>query len=238
MLTQEIKPFLKWSGNKQLVANAIHSQFPVRFSRYFEPLVGGGSVFLSLKRPSCRWEGIGDVNGWLTDTYRALRDSCDRVVEILGSLVTCKTVYNRVREVHPDRLTPEYKAAHLIYLNQLCFGNIFRVNRQGYFNVPFQGPGFSGVFDPQHLYQVQQRLRDVEIYTGDFSTFASQAQAGDFVYFDPPGDGGSSFGFHGYSQDPLNFYGFKNHDYRRLFLLCYDLDLREFIGRSVIRTRC
>jgi DNA adenine methylase len=225
-MTPELQPFLKWSGNKQLVANAIQCRFPVRFSGYYEPFVGGGGVFLSLQKQSDRQETIGDSNSWLTDTYRALRDSYTQVIKILESLTPCREVYYRVREIHPDNLAPEYKAAHLIYLNHLCFGDMFRVNLHGYFNVPFDRSGLSAVYNSDHLYQVHERLQGVQVHTGDFVDLASQVQAGDFIYLDPPGKGDSFFGSNGSSFDSIRFYGFKDHDYHRLSRMCSDLDSR------------
>lgn len=230
MVTTELKPFLKWSGSKHWIANAIQCQFPIRFSRYYEPLVGGGSVFLSLQRQSDRWEGIGDANSWLTDTYRAIRDSYDRVISILESLAPCKTVYDRVKSIHPDGLVPEYRAANLIYLNQLCFGHTFRVDRRGYFGGSFADIGLDSVYNVDHLYQIHQRLQDVYIHTGDFTELASQAEAGDFVYFDPPEMGNNVFGPYGSShrayKEDRSCYRFRDNDYYRLSLLCHDLDTR------------
>lgn len=220
---EELNPFVKWVGSKQQIASAIKAQFPVRFSRYFEPFVGGGSVLLSLGSEFPRI--IGDCDSWLIDTYLALRDRCYRVLEILESLPPCREIFDNIRAIHPDSLGPEYRAAHLIYLNQLCFGNIFRLNRQGYFNVPFNNSFHGSVYQVDHLKKVSQKLQGVEIQRCDFGSLPCDARVGDFVYFDPPEWGAGFFGGKE-SNEQHGFHGLKKHDYHRLYRLCCSLDLR------------
>ena len=44
----EIKPFLRWAGGKQWLMNSISDYFPTKFNNYFEPFLGGGSMFIYL----------------------------------------------------------------------------------------------------------------------------------------------------------------------------------------------
>ena len=62
-------PFLKWPGGKRwLVAHHAHL-FPAKFVRYFEPFLGGGSVFFHLHPQRAV---LADRNGELIDLYRAV----------------------------------------------------------------------------------------------------------------------------------------------------------------------
>ncbi len=42
------QPLIKYSGSKRLLASQIISYFPKQIDIYYEPFLGGGSVFLSL----------------------------------------------------------------------------------------------------------------------------------------------------------------------------------------------
>lgn len=55
MKTIVAKPFVKWAGGKQAIAGQIVAVRPDDFKTYFEPFVGGGSVFLT----RCRRAGKG-----------------------------------------------------------------------------------------------------------------------------------------------------------------------------------
>lgn len=41
------KPVIKWSGSKRSQSDEILKHFPNEIDTYFEPFVGGGSIFVS-----------------------------------------------------------------------------------------------------------------------------------------------------------------------------------------------
>jgi DNA adenine methylase len=49
LITSNLKPFIKWPGGKSSELELIKFYAPREFSRYIDPFVGGGSVFLSIK---------------------------------------------------------------------------------------------------------------------------------------------------------------------------------------------
>jgi DNA adenine methylase len=102
-----VKPFLKWFGHRQRLASEIRGGFPANYRRYYEPFLGGGSVFLGLE-PRTEVEVLGDINPWLMDCYRALKDNCEEVISILGSLVPCVETYKKLRSIHPDHIELSY----------------------------------------------------------------------------------------------------------------------------------
>src|SRR2546422_10483540 len=122
------KPFVKWAGGKQALADRLISSFPDRFTNYYEPFVGGGSVLfrLNVKRGV-----VCDANGWLMDTYAAIREDWEKIAWILDTLQNSERAYFRIRAVKPDSLDLFHRAAHFIYLNKTCFRGLFRVNRSG-----------------------------------------------------------------------------------------------------------
>lgn len=211
-------PILKWAGGKQGMAARLVELFPSDFDTYFEPFVGGGSVLFTL-RP--RKAIVGDANGWLVDTYEAVREEPARVAEILDGLENTKEEFLRIRQVLPETLPLSERAAHLIYLNKTCFRGLFRVNRLGQFNVPY-GQYQRRYYDPDNLRAVSEVLKGIEVRRGDFELCLHDATARDFVYLDPPYYklGGYS-DFNRYTKDQ-----FKEQDHFRLAALCRELDLR------------
>lgn len=76
----------------------------------------------------------------------------------------------------------------LIYLNRTGFNGLFRLNRQGAFNVPVGRYTNPRICDPEHLRVVAQALRfdGVTIERGSFEAALERVRKGDFVYCDPP----------------------------------------------------
>jgi len=165
---------------------------------------------------------ISDVNGWLVDTYKAIRDDWKRVADILDTMPNEKSFFLNLRSKHASVYKTEFeRAAAFIYLNKTCFRGLFRVNKQGYFNVPY-GEYDRRYYDPANLSGVSELLKKVEICQGDFELCLSTANPEDFVYFDPPYYklGGYS-DFNRYTPDQ-----FKEVEHIRLAALCRELDHR------------
>lgn len=212
------KPVLKWAGGKQALADRLVRYFPASFSSYYEPFLGGGSVLLTLQPERAI---VGDRNDWLLDTYVAIRADHARVARILDDMVNTKEAYERIREVRPEALEPFQRAAHLIYLNKTCFRGLFRVNKEGRFNVPY-GAYDRRYYDPDNLGAVARCLQAVEIRYGDFELCLADITPDDFAYLDPPyyKQGGFS-DFDRYTKSK-----FREGDQIRLAAVCRELDER------------
>ncbi len=213
-----VRPFIKWAGGKQALVADLVGRFPERFERYFEPFLGGGSVFLSL-RPSNAV--LADQNRWLVDTYRAVRWSWRRVVAELEALPNTRRDYLQIRARDPWSLALAERAAQFIYLNKTGFRGLFRVNRAGRFNVPY-GEYDRRTHDPDQLRDVARALRGVTLRCGDFESALSDVTARDFVYLDPPyvKQGGHA-DFNRYTADQ-----FRQRDHERLAETCRELSAR------------
>ena len=60
------KPFLKWVGGKTQIMDKLEKYFPNNYKRYFEPFLGGGSVFFNF---TLKKSTLADLNGTLINTY-------------------------------------------------------------------------------------------------------------------------------------------------------------------------
>ncbi len=212
------KPFIKWAGGKQSLCRRLIDHFPHTIDRFIEPFIGGGSIFFSLLH---KRSILGDANGWLIDTYVAVRADWKEVAKILDTLPNTKEDFLRIRKVLPDTLGLFDRAAHFIYLNKTCFRGLFRVNRRNQFNVPY-GEYDRRYYDPENLAAVSSALQNVEIRKGDFELCLHDVSNKDFVYFDPPYYklGGHS-DFNRYTP-----FKFREHDHIRLASVCRELDER------------
>lgn len=165
---------------------------------------------------------ISDVNSWLVDTYRAIRDDWESVANLLDDMPNEKAFFLNLRKNHPSEYKTDFeRAAAFIYLNKTCFRGLFRVNQKGFFNVPY-GAYDRRYYDPGNLGRVSELLAQVDIFCGDFELCLANAKQDDFVYFDPP-----YYKLGGYSD--FNRYTanqFKEAEHLRLAALCHELDER------------
>ncbi len=182
LTTNEVKPFLKWAGGKQWLAPNASAVAPANFRTYFEPFLGGGAMFFAL-RPTRAV--LADNNIELMSMYRAVAWRTKAVVAALRRLDYSESTFYRLRPAALTRWTA--RAARFIYLNRTAWNGLFRVNRQGDFNVPF------GRFDSPPLASIAKRveasaplLRKARLLACDFEEAVDGARRGDFVYVDPP----------------------------------------------------
>lgn len=177
-----MKPFLKWAGGKRWFISNHSNFFPVNYKRYIEPFVGSGAVFFRLC-PS--YAVLSDTNPELIDTYSTLRESPEKVWQILRRHQNkhSNAYYYKIRASKPR--TPASKAARFIYLNRTCFNGLYRVNLRGEFNVP-KGTKDNVIFPDDNFPAISAALQGVNMYVQDFAETIRSAQQGDFVFVDPP----------------------------------------------------
>jgi DNA adenine methylase len=150
--------------------------------RYIEPFAGSAAVLFNLRPGKAI---LGDVNAALIETYCAVRDTPTEVVRALRRLTVSHETYDRVRRWRGrSRAT---RAARFIFLNRTAFAGVYRVNRQGVFNVPYGGGGRTPRFllTRQLLERASTVLKAATLVTCDFSAMFRRARRGDVVYCDP-----------------------------------------------------
>lgn len=178
--TKAVKPFLRWAGGKRWIASQLARLLPLDSQTYYEPFLGGGSVyFATLPKVSV----LSDINPRLVETYQIIKYRPLEVMAALKDWRNDESSYYRVREMEfSDTIE---RVAQFIYLNRTCWNGLYRVNRRGKFNVPFANHG-RPIFETNHLLAVSDALKCAEIRCGDFEVVLAQAGPRDFVYLDPP----------------------------------------------------
>jgi len=152
---------------------------------YHEPFLGAGSLFFALSHPNAR---LSDLNKHLVECYTAIRDHPDAISKALRrhAREDSEDHYYAVRELYNRSPAGLARAARFLYLNRTCFNGVFRVNREGEFNVPYghkESPRFPSSMD---LHHVSKTLKTAHLEVQDYQTALQQADTGDFVYLDPP----------------------------------------------------
>ena len=181
------RPFLKWAGGKARLIQQYIPYFPTYFKTYYEPFVGGGSVFFYLHERQAAKAFLTDINAELITTYRCVRDDVEKLIDLLKEhqLQHSKDYYYRIRTtIESSELK---KAARLIYLNKTCFNGLYRENSKGEFNVPMGRYKKPNICDLSNLRLASVALQSAEIEIRSFEKVLNNASnSEDFVYFDPP----------------------------------------------------
>lgn len=179
-----LKPFLKWAGGKRwLIPKSKELLLPLdKMNRYIEPFLGGGSMFFHLQ-PSDAY--LSDVNADLINTYQIIRDRWEDLYEILRKYHKkhSESFYYERRASEPR--TPLLRAARFIYLNRTCWNGLYRVNKQGKFNVPI-GTKTNVILEEDNFEALSRLLNTTELCVSDFEQTIDEAKEGDFLFIDPP----------------------------------------------------
>ena len=224
--TKVMSPVLKWAGGKTQLLEELMSKVPQTYNTYFEPFIGAGAFFLSLKPKSAV---INDTNEQLINLYQQLKHSPSEIISIVNSLdeVACdKNYYYKIRERYNQKITskeldPEC-AALMIWINKHCFNGLYRVNSQGFFNVPYNNKVTGKSLDKDNVEAISRFLKEqnVTILCSDFENACKKVSPGDFVYLDSPYvPESSSADFTDYTKT-----GFSYEDHDRLADLFVRLD--------------
>jgi len=177
-----IEPFLKWPGGKRWLAARHLNMFPKTYGRYFEPFLGGAAVFFALSPEDAH---LSDANPELINAYNRIKHNWAKLERRLASYQEKhdSDFYYKVRERSP--VDPVARAVRFLYLNRTCFNGIYRVNKEGHFNVPI-GTKEAVSFESGYLERVARALKNARIRRRDFAVAIGQANEGDFVFIDPP----------------------------------------------------
>jgi len=186
---------LKWVGGKRRIADQIITHFPESFGCYFEPFLGGGSVFFRTKTPRAH---LTDLNASLINYYVQLRDDPDSLVEASQTLQRRfnrletqddrKNFFYRVREKYNNENSKSglVHATNFLFLNKTAFNGLYRENSKGHFNVPFNNAKILNLLDPEQVAWNSEALKGVGLESCGFRDAVRTAKPGDLVYFDPP----------------------------------------------------
>lgn len=175
------EPFLRWAGGKNWFVNQyIDLTKNIDINHYHEPFLGGASIFFATDHNLRAY--LSDANGELINTYICIRDNPDSVIKTLKNFNNSEEEYYRIRAMQTE--DPIMNAARFIFLNQTSYNGIYRVNKQGVYNVPYGKRVWKP--DDNKLFTASEMLKNTNIKQGDFDCNKYIIKANDLVFLDPP----------------------------------------------------
>lgn len=181
-----VKPFLRWAGGKNWFIKHIDQFLPKNINNYYEPFLGGASIFIHLYEKDLLKRDIylSDSNDSLINTYKILRDYPNELILKLNEFQNNEETYYSVRsQKYSDNISA---AAQFIYLNRTSFNGIYRVNKKGEYNVPFGSKKYQVLFDIENLLNFSAITKKVDFNCQDFEKIKPFIKKGDFIFLDPP----------------------------------------------------
>lgn len=132
-------PFVRWAGGKRWFCNRIQEYLPTEFTDYYEPFLGGGSVYFTLYNKKLLKGDcfLSDLNTQLINAYKEVRDNPEGIVNWFQKRLFTEDEYYSIRMHYNSYPSSPTAPAEFLYLNKQGFNGIYRVNRHGDYNVPF-----------------------------------------------------------------------------------------------------
>lgn len=205
-MAEKIKPFVKWAGGKGNLIGQLNNFYPNELKngiieRYIEPFVGGGAVLIDILQNYDVQEAYAiDINLDLINSYNVIKNEVEELIKKLKKMETeyvaleqeeRKNYFYRKREEYNNYVLEEneqnvQRAAQFIYLNRTCFNGLYRVNKDGKFNVPVGSYKNPTICDEENLRKLSKLIQNVRFQYGDYRKSVEYVTENTFVYFDPP----------------------------------------------------
>jgi DNA adenine methylase len=219
-----IKPFVKWAGGKGSLISQLTNFYPFELEngtikKYVEPFVGGGAVLIDILQKYDVEEAYAfDINKDLINCYNVIKQDVETLIEKLNEkekeflnieLENRQEYFYKIRSEYnsykiEDNLDVK-RASEFIFLNRTCFNGLYRVNKNGEFNVPCGKYKNPTICDAKNLRNLSKLLQNVVFEYGDYKKCFKYIDTNTFVYFDPPYRPLSiTSGFTSYTKEDFN----------------------------------
>lgn len=205
-MSEKIRPFVKWAGGKGSLIPQLNNFYPYELKngiieRYIEPFIGGGAVLIDiLQKYDIQEVYAFDINIDLINSYNVIKSNVEELINNLKQMEAeylqlgqeeRKNYFYNIRNEYNNYELEEneqniQRAAQFIYLNRTCFNGLYRVNKNGKFNVPIGSYKNPTICDEENLRQLSQLIQNVQFQYGDYSKSMEYVTENTFVYFDPP----------------------------------------------------
>ncbi len=219
-----VKPFVKWAGGKNSLIPQLTKYYPLELKdgtieRYIEPFVGGGAVLIDvLQRFDINEAYAFDINIDLINCYNVIKNNVEELIKQLDKKEKkFISLDNEERQKYFYAVREEYnsyklenelnikRASEFIFLNRTCFNGLYRVNKDGKFNVPCGKYKNPTICDSNNLRDLSKIIGKVIFEYGDYRKSEQYVNNNTFVYFDPPYRPiSATSGFTSYTKEDFN----------------------------------
>lgn len=219
-----VKPFVKWAGGKNSLIPQITKYYPFELKngfieRYIEPFVGGGAVLIDiLQKYEIKEAYAFDINIDLINCYNVIKNNVEELINELDKKEKNFIALNdEERQNYFYDIRAEYnsyklndkldvkRASEFIFLNRTCFNGLYRVNKDGKFNVPCGKYKNPTICDSNNLRNLSELIKNVIFEYGDYRKSEKYVNNNTFVYFDPPYRPlSATSGFTSYTKEDFN----------------------------------
>ena len=219
-----VKPFVKWAGGKNSLIPQLTKYYPLELKegtieRYIEPFIGGGAVLIDiLQRYKVKEAYAFDINIDLINCYNVIKNNVHELIKqlekkekkfiSLDSEERQKYFYDIREEYNSYKLKNGLnikRASEFIFLNRTCFNGLYRVNKEGKFNVPCGKYKNPTICDSNNLRNLSKLIENVIFEYGDYRKSEQYVNQNTFVYFDPPYRPiSATSGFTSYTKEDFN----------------------------------
>ena len=208
---------MKWSGSKDSQAKNIISYFPKKIKVYFEPFLGGGSIFLELLESDIKVDYyiLSDVNKELIGVYQLIQDDPHVLINAYSKHYTNfnssdiqhrKNYFADVRKEF--NLTK--KAEDFYWIMRTTTNGMPRYNKNGDFNnsCHFSRPGMKPIEVEKIIlrYHNLMKYKHITITNSSYETLSDDFQISEFkydnyfMYCDPPYENTKGMYFGGFDN--------------------------------------
>lgn len=207
---------LFYVGDKYKLIKQLRELFPIPIDSFFEPFVGGGTVFLNVE---AKRYYLNDIDENLVRIHRCLLEHSNSPDIFFNDVENVIYKYNLSRsykeDIVPETLKKEWKKTYFARFNKhryeklredfnklknsnplimyvlliYGFNRMLRFNRNGKFNLPVGNVDFNNnVINALENYFDYVRNKRIKFESDDFRKFLTKRKYSkhDFVYLDPP----------------------------------------------------
>lgn len=149
----------------------------------------------------------------ITANTENIVEMCISTAIYQGFYFAIRALYNEwLTDVTCTKYTNSEKAMHWFFIREMCYGSMFRFNKNGEFNIPYGGYSYNKkTFDDKinniiNSETIEAFKNDIILTSMDFEVIINEnKQSNDFIFLDPPYD--STF-----SDYDNNAFGHKEHE--------------------------
>ena len=216
---------LRYPGGKTKAIKELINYIPPSFDEFREPMVGGGSFFLNLKKryPDKKiW--INDINTNLIAFWSTLKehptDLVNSLLEIKGNSKNGKELYKNYKYTNTENIGKFEKAVRFFILNRISYSGLTEYG--GYSQLSYEKRFTTNSIEK--LENISILLKNVKITSQPYQNLLKTSNRNVFVYLDPPYQNVISsnlYGRNGKMFDPMELDSFlKKVNFK--WLLTYD----------------